>query len=51
MRICDKCKDPKRKVRRLVKIKDLLFGKGFKEFDLCEQCYKEMMNPILPKPQ
>lgn len=48
MRICDNCE--KRKPRRLVKVKDVLYGKGFsEEMDLCETCYQKIFGAILKK--
>lgn len=47
MRICDDCE--KRKPRRLVKVKDVLYGKGFSEIDLSETCYQKTFGAILKK--
>lgn len=45
MRVCDMC--DKRKPRRLVKVKDVQYGKSFQEYDLCEKCYNEIFKPVV----
>jgi hypothetical protein len=47
MRVCDNCEA--KKPRRLVKIKDILYGKGFTEIDLCEKCYKQLFGQLEKK--
>lgn len=47
MRICDNCET--KKPRRLVKIKDVLYGKSFTEIDLCEKCYKQLLGEVEKK--
>lgn len=44
MRVCDMC--DKRKPRRLVKVKDVQFGKSFQEYDLCTSCRQEVLKAI-----
>lgn len=44
MKICDKCGT--KKVRRLVKVKDVLYGKGYTDYDLCEKCFNETFAEI-----
>lgn len=45
MRICDACE--KSKARRLLKVKDMIYGKGFVEYDLCEKCWQQIMTSTI----
>jgi hypothetical protein len=40
MTMCDSCMTPK--PRRVVKVKDLLYGKSFTEYNLCENCFRKL---------
>ncbi len=44
MKICDKC--GKKSVRRLVKVKDVIYGKGFTDFDFCENYFQQIFKPV-----
>lgn len=44
MTMCDKCMVPK--PRRLVKVKDLLYGKRFTEYNLCENCFRKLFGEL-----
>lgn len=46
MRVCEMCQ---KKPRRLLKVKDTVYGKGYTEYDLCEQCFQKMLKPMLDK--
>lgn len=44
MKICDNCGG--KKVRRLIKVKDVIYGKGFSDFDFCEKCFQKIFKPV-----
>jgi len=44
MTMCDSCMVPK--PRRLVKVKDLLYGKSFTEYHLCENCFRKRFKEL-----
>ena len=45
MNICDNCKTPK--PRRAIKVKDILYGRGIVQYDLCENCFKKIFKPLV----
>lgn len=44
MTMCDSCMVPK--PRRVVKVKDLLYGKSFTEYNLCENCFRKLFKEL-----
>ena len=44
MTMCDSCMTPK--PRRVVKVKDLLYGKSFTEYNLCENCFRKLFKQL-----
>ncbi len=45
MNICDNCRTPK--PRREIKVKDLLYGRGIVQYDLCENCFRKIFKPLV----
>lgn len=44
MTVCDDCQVPK--PRRIIKVKDLLYGKTYTEYNLCENCYRKLFHKL-----
>jgi len=45
MTTCDECGVPK--PRRQIKVKDLQYGKGIIQYDLCENCFRKKFKSII----
>ena len=45
MTICDECGT--KKPRRQIKVKDLLYGRGIVQYDLCENCFRKKFKSLI----